>query len=157
MLTLENSSPDSSVACAYYAKFFLTWGWLDQNSKTTGTPTINWPFRPVYGCSDIVHSCRRGRLHVRRHVVEDALDRSKALLSLLGLTIADRLIHAGDDPCGIGRRRHAQQLMLLEIVRRVGAELLAGLLGKSVQLRIARDVERGSSSTRSKMFVTSVA
>ena len=34
MLTLENSSPDSSVACAYYAKFFLTWGWLDQNSKT---------------------------------------------------------------------------------------------------------------------------
>jgi hypothetical protein len=60
MLTLENSSPDSSVACAYYAKFLLTWGWLDQNPKTTGTPTINWPFRPVYGCSDIMFHAAAG-------------------------------------------------------------------------------------------------
>ena len=40
---------------------------------------------------------RHRRLHVRRHVIEYALDRGKALLSLFGFAIADRLIHARDD------------------------------------------------------------
>ena len=40
-------------------------------------------------------------------MVEDVLNRCKPRLGLLGLTIANRLIHPGDDPRCLGHRRTA--------------------------------------------------
>jgi hypothetical protein len=49
MLTFEISLPEASFVCIYRAIFFLTGRWLNQNLKTPGITTIDWPFMPVYG------------------------------------------------------------------------------------------------------------
>jgi hypothetical protein len=60
MLTLQHALHNSSAARANSATFFLTRGWLNQNSKTNGILTMIRRFRPVYGCCDIAFHAAAG-------------------------------------------------------------------------------------------------
>ena len=85
-------------------------------------------------------SCRRGRLHVRGHAGEDVVG-ARGLSGFCRLAAAQQAIHFGDDVGGVGGRRDAQQVMLLEVLSGVVAQPLFDLLRKAVEVRVAVDVE----------------
>ena len=59
------------------------------------------------------------------------------------------VVHLRDDVGSVGRRRDAQEVVFLEVLRGVVAKPLFDLVREAVQVSVAIDVECGKISTRS--------
>ena len=84
-------------------------------------------------------SYRRGRLHERGHTGEDIV--GGLANDVFGrLSTAQNVVHLGDDVGSVSRRLDAQEVVFLEVLRRVVAKPLFDLVREAVQVGVAIDV-----------------